>query len=169
MRSLVPAKGATRGMLLALLLAGLVGWIPAQALMVEVPLRDSIKRSDTIIRARTLDQHCAWTADGHWIITLVRVKVLETLAGETPPEEVTLRVLGGSLDGVGLVVSDMPAFQQEEESVLFLQKTPDAPFYVVTDNAQGKNTLTDGRVVERGLASHDFLSQVRALARDLKR
>ena len=143
--------------------------IPATAAMVQVPLERSIQGSDLVIRGRTLDQHCEWTADGHWIVTVVRIQVLETLGGSAPGDELVVRVLGGVLDGIGLSVSDMPAFRADEETVLFLKRSNDGKTFLVTDNFQGKNTLLGGRVVERDLARTDFLTQVRALARDLPR
>jgi hypothetical protein len=63
----------------------------------------------------------------------------------------------------------MPAFQSDEESVLFLKRSADGQTFLVTDNFQGKNTLLDDRVVERDVPRTDFLTQVRAIARDLHR
>jgi hypothetical protein len=170
MRSPITVHSAAGRILILLAVTWMVTWVtPAVAAMIQVPLERSIQSSDLVVRGRTLDQHCEWTADGRWIVTLVRIQVLETLGGSAPGDELVVRVLGGVLDGIGLSVSDMPAFQSDEESVLFLKRSIDGQTFVVTDNFQGKNTLLDDRVVERDVPRIDFLTQVRAIARDLHR
>jgi hypothetical protein len=170
MRSLTTARRATRRILLSLAVAWTAaGLSPATAAMIQVPLERSIQSSDLVIHGRTLDQHCEWTADGRWIVTLVRIQVLETLGGSAPGDKLVVRVLGGVLDGIGLSVSDLPAFRVDEETVLFLKRSSDGRTFLVTDNFQGKNTLLDGRVVERDLPQSVFLTLVRALAHDLPR
>jgi hypothetical protein len=157
------------GKALLLALAWAAVWAaPAPAVMLPVPLESSIERSDLVVRGRTIDQHCEWTADGRWIVTLVRFQVLETLQGEIPGPEVVVRVLGGVVDGIGLAVSDMPRFEPGEESILCLKQAGDGRSYLVTDNFQGKNTLEDGRIVERDLPAVEFLTTVRAIVRDRK-
>ena len=170
MRFLSTVRNRVGGSCLSLALTLTAAWItPAAALMVRVTPEDSIQRSDLVIRGRALDQHCEWTADGDWIVTLVRIRVLETLGGQAPGDELVVRVLGGVLDGIGLSVSDMPTFAPDDESVLFLKKSDDGLVFTVIDNFQGKNTLVDGRVVERDLPESDFLNLVRAIARDRMR
>ncbi len=170
MRLSVTGRGAAGELLALMLLAGAgVLAVPATAAMAPVPLGQSIQRSDLVIRGRTLDQHCEWSSDGRWIVTYVRIQVLETLGGTEPNDEVIVRVLGGALEGRGLVVSEMPVFQADEEAVLFLKRARDGSSFLVTDNFQGKNTLLGDRVVERDLSRDDFLTQVRDLARDLPR
>jgi hypothetical protein len=164
------AKRATLATIATLAALAAIAWgLPAMAAMVQVPLEDSIERSDLVIRGRVLDQRCAWSDDGRWIVTLVRVQVVETLAGEPQGAEVTVRVPGGVVDGIGLGVSDMPSFAPDEESILFLQASPGGQTYAVTDHFQGKNTLVDGRVVERDLPDDEFLGQVRAIVREQRR
>jgi hypothetical protein len=170
MRSLITVCSTAGRILIFLSVTWMATWNqPANAAMIQVPLATSIHNSDLVIRGRAVDQHCEWTADGRWIVTVVRIRVLDTLGGTAPGDEVVVRVLGGALDGIGLSVSDMPVFQPDEEAVLFLKRSNDGNSFLVTDNFQGKNTLLDGRVVERDLPQADFLNTVRAFARDLPR
>jgi hypothetical protein len=140
--------------------------LPATAAMIRVPIEDSVRASDIVVRARTMDQRCEWSGDGRWIYTFVRAQILETMGGHPDGEDIVVRVLGGAMDGIGLRVSDMPLFEIGEESVLFLKRSSDGSFYTVVDNFQGKNTLWEGKVVERELSESDFVNQVRACARE---
>lgn len=166
MRSRITLRNGAGRIFLSLALAwAAAGVAPAAALMLKVPLEESVRNSELVIRGRTLDQRCEWTEDGRWIMTVVRVQVLETLGGRVPGAELDVRVPGGELDGLGMRVSDMPRFENGEESVLLLHGCElDGRTFVVTDNFQGKNTLREGRVLERDLPESEFVNQVRALA-----
>jgi hypothetical protein len=139
---------------------------PATAAMVRVPVEESVGNSDLVIRGRAADQWCEWSEDGRWIVTMIRVEVLETYGGHTNGDEVLVRVPGGAIDGVGLRVSDQPSFETGEEAVLFLRLPDGGATYSVVDAFQGKNTLREGRVVERDVPEGEFIHLVRALARE---
>ncbi|MEJ6601509.1 MAG: hypothetical protein QNL51_02940 [Opitutaceae bacterium] len=52
--------------------------------------------------------------------TEIVLNVLETIRGETGPSEVTIRHLGGRIEGLAMEVGAMPKFEVGKEMVLFL-------------------------------------------------
>ncbi len=83
--------------------------------------------------------------NGVKIVTLVELEVIEVVAG-TPPEKVTLELLGGKVGDEELRVVGMPQFEVGDEDILFVSKNGRAvaPLYA----------MGHGRyVVERDAAS----------------
>ena len=115
-------------------------------------LRDA---SSDIIVGRVMSYESAW--DGNLIYTYYNVKVLDKVKG-TPPEFVTVRVPGGEVDDVMLVVSDTPALESGEDAFLFLKRNNGASD--VTGWFQGKYAVKNGKVEDTGLTVPEFKDAV---------
>jgi hypothetical protein len=94
------------------------------------------------------------------IVSHALVEVRETLKGAHQPS-VRIAVEGGSLGGLSLEVSDMPALAEGDEAVLFLEATTQgdaAPF----DRGHGVMKLDEqGRVRGRGIGLDAVREHVR--------
>jgi len=73
------------------------------------------------------------------IYTYVTIAVMRSLKGKSAPE-VTLRYLGGEVDGKGLWVEDTPEFKLGEKVKVYLEGKD---IYTVVGSYQGKYTLTE--------------------------
>jgi hypothetical protein len=77
-------------------------------------------RSDAVVRARVLAQACVRSQKSGRILTVSRLAVLESYKG-APPPVVELEQMGGTLDGMTLVVPGDARLAPDEEVVLFLR------------------------------------------------
>jgi len=128
---------------LALLLAS-----PAYALMLDVPLPQNAEESDAVVRGAVVARTSHWAESGpRIIVTDVTVKVSETWKGTLAAgQEVSFRVNGGEVDGMGMRQEHQPVFLDDEDVVLFLKATPSARWSVNYDE-QGKFAVRDDHVV----------------------
>jgi len=82
-----------------------------------------------IVRARCISNRANWDAGEIW--TSTSFEILETWKG-TPPEHITVRLLGGTVGQLTSTVSGVPRFLPGEEVVLFLESTPQGDFSIVS-------------------------------------
>jgi len=96
------------------------------------------RASDAVVRVRVEGVSARWSVDKRRILTDVRVRVLERIAGECGE---TLQVVqpGGVVGDVGQKVDGVPGFTQGEEAVLFLERL--GTVYGLVGLAQGKWTV----------------------------
>lgn len=121
MRPSIPFMKTTRSLLLAL--CSLLAVCLAQATTVIPPTFDQlVAEADTIFQGTVTDVKSEWTGEGgqRHIISYVTVKVEDTLKGN-PGDTYTLRMLGGTVDGETMEVSDSPKFQIGDRDILFVQ------------------------------------------------
>jgi|SRR5215472_13116873 len=109
-----------RAAVLALGVVACLAPLEARAMtLAAMDLGDMTRTSTLVVRARCVDRQVTRRASGR-IETLARFEVLESAKGDSP-ELVTVRQLGGKVDGFDLVVPGAPQSQAGDEAVLFLE------------------------------------------------
>jgi hypothetical protein len=89
--------------------------------------------------------------------------VEQTIKGETGGE-VVIRVVGGEVGGLVLMVTDTPSFQSGERVVVFLDKGEG--IFTVVGGFQGKLTIDKNNRVSGDKPLTEFIDQIKdALAR----
>lgn len=128
---------------LALLLA-----TPLHAYMLDIPLAQNAAECDAVVRGTVISRTSHWAEAGpRIIVTDIKVKVAETWKGQVAAgAEVSFRVNGGEVDGMGMRQEHQAVFAADEDVVLFLRTTPNARWSVSYDE-QGKFAVRDERVV----------------------
>ncbi len=81
-------------------------------------------QSESIVRAVVLDQVSAWNREGSMIFTDVTLAVKQALRG-SPPERITIRVPGGTVDGFTTVMLGSARFETGTEVVVFTGRWKD--------------------------------------------
>lgn len=115
------ARASCAASVWALLLALLLGaQLPARALtLAAMPLEDMTRIATVVVRARCLDRQTTRSAGGR-IESLARFEVTEEAKG-AGERVVTVRQLGGRLDGAEVVVPGAPLSEPGDEALLFLE------------------------------------------------
>lgn len=143
-----------------LLCAGLSAGAHASVL-VPLDTRALVDRAERIVVGVVEGQTARWLDESRTtIVTDVRVRVQRAMLGAQPGEVITVRRLGGSVDGVGMRVHGEASFSQGEEVLLFTERRGASSFAV--GMAQGKLhvAVEDGRrVVRPDLAGAELLGQ----------
>jgi len=93
------------------------------------------RAADVVVRARVEGVSARWSSDRRRILTDVRLRVLERVAGECG-DELRLVQPGGVVGDVGQKVDGVPGFTAGEEAVLFLERR--GPVYALVGLSQGK-------------------------------
>jgi hypothetical protein len=83
-------------------------------------LDDLVQKSGRIVIAKCISRESRWNDRGTLILTTARFVVSEPLKGSADGF-VNVVTVGGTLDGITQTVSGMPAFEPEEEALLFLE------------------------------------------------
>lgn len=115
---------AWRESVTALLLAGvgvplLVSGVEATTVK-QLSLEQMARGSHRIMLGRCVSQETYWNKNRTRILTATRFAVTEDLKGEFR-ETATVVTVGGTMDGLTLVVSGTPSFREQEEVLLFLE------------------------------------------------
>jgi hypothetical protein len=103
--------------------AVLVGFTAARATTVIPPNFDQlVGEAELIFQGTCTDVKSQWIGEGaeHRIVTYVTFKVEDTLKG-TPGDTYTIRMLGGTVDGTTMEVSDAPKFKTGDRDILFVE------------------------------------------------
>lgn len=142
----------------------LVAWaIPAGAMMIKVPLGDLTRQADSVLHGRVAATSAAWTADKRTIETEVTITVDAAWKGAAPADRtLKLRVPGGEVGEVGVMVEHAPLFATGEDVVVFLEASPEGGLRVSADE-QGKYTIVGDWIIgyeQRPLKLSDFRSEV---------
>lgn len=148
-----------------LLLFGFGRSLPlGDAAMIQIPLEDLARKADTIVVGTVTRQESAWDSHHTAIYTDITVTAERVIVG-APGAEVTFRIAGGIVGGMGMSTSNDPVFQDGERVIVFLDTTA-MPGSVV-GMQQGKFTVRDNTVTSAGqtVALEDFLDAIRAAAR----
>jgi hypothetical protein len=85
--------------------------------------------ADRVVVARVFDVRATWETNIHGdqlIVSHLKLHVEETLKG-APEKTVEVDVLGGTLDGLTLEVSDEPRLKRGDRAVFFLPQERDHP------------------------------------------
>src|SRR6266403_4235675 len=81
-----------------------------------------VSRAEVIFQGTVTDVRSQWTGEGaqHRIESYVTFKVEDAMKG-APGESYTLRMLGGTVDGETMEVSDSPKFKVGDRDILFVE------------------------------------------------
>ena len=135
-------KNAGLALLLALLFPPLAGATSAIRLTPE----ELAKRANRVGEGEVVSVESEWSADGKRIISRVRLRMEANWKGEG--EEVEIVVPGGTVGELTQIVQGMPAFEEGEKVVVFLEKPAPQPGFRVVGLAQGKFRVAE--VPEQG-------------------
>src|SRR2546428_9292987 len=81
-----------------------------------------VSRADVIFQGSVTDVRSQWIGEGaqRHIVTYVSFKVEEAIKG-TPGSSYTIRMLGGTVDGQTMEVTDSPKFKLGDRDILFVE------------------------------------------------
>lgn len=153
---------------LALLLATAC---PLHAQQQELNTERLTRQAEMIIVGSVTEVTSSWTADRSRIVSLVTIRVEESLKGSPAGATVTLTVPGGEVDGVGELYTHAPQFRADEQVVVFGRRDAQGALRVAGGD-QGKVTILrderSGRLITgAGEAFEAFTTRVRrAVAAD---
>ena len=95
----------------------------AKATSVIPPTFDElVDQAEVIFEGNVTDVRSQWVGEGaqRHIVSYVSFKVEEAVKG-TPGQSYTIRMLGGTVDGESMVISDAPRFQVGDRDIIFVQ------------------------------------------------
>lgn len=114
-------------------------------IVVRMTVSQMVNRAQLVVEGTITETRARWDENHRYIITEAQVKISRTLKGKAGTSTITVRTLGGEVDGLGLYVAGAPKFKVGEEALLFLERHPVKDWRVV-GLSQGKFTLiTDKR------------------------
>jgi len=93
-----------------------------QADSVKGNLKELTDAADSILVGTVTERSSYWNDEHTRIYTSVVFSVEDRIKGEAGPDNVTITVPGGEVEGLGELVSEMPSFAQGEKAVVFLKK-----------------------------------------------
>ncbi|MGH9682352.1 MAG: hypothetical protein ACRD4S_01910 [Candidatus Acidiferrales bacterium] len=102
--------------------------VSATSLM-QLSIAEMTKASPVIVRAKCIANATAW--DGGEIWTFTSFAVEEAWKG-SPPEQISVRLLGGRIGELTSTVSEVPRFRAGEDVVLFLEPASGGDYSVVS-------------------------------------
>ena len=105
-------------------LATLLSPAPAGAtIIVKLKLPDLVQRAQAVFVGQAVKTDMHWTADRKHIVTDTTFNVRQPLRGGTRAGgRITIRTLGGVVDGIGMRVSGSPVFRKGDEVLLFTEQ-----------------------------------------------
>ncbi len=117
----------------------------ANATLVQAfSLEDLSTFASKVVRARVATIESGW--EGSLVFTNVKINIEECFKGPCEEQELTIRVLGGTVGDLVMDVQDVTRYSIDEEVMLFLE--PVGRRWRTTGMAQGKFRIVDS---ERGL------------------
>jgi len=159
--------------------------------VIEPTFDELVAQAEVIFQGVATDVTSQWVGEGaqRHIVTYVTFKVEETLKGN-PGQSYTIRMLGGTVDGETMGVSDAPKFKIGDKDILFVQnngsqfiplvgimhgrfhvKRDQAGQEIVTNNEEepvknvarlGRAEETEPSVSEANLTAADFKAAVKS-------
>jgi hypothetical protein len=131
-----------------------VGLHAARGTTVIPPTFDElVSRAEVIFQGTVTDVRSQWTGEGaqHRIESYVTFRVEDAMKG-APGESYTLRMLGGTVDGETMEVSDSPKFKIGDRDVIFVENNGSqfiplvgimhGRFHVDKDKETGREMIT---------------------------
>lgn len=103
----------------------------AATTVVSVSDVDLVNRATDIVVARVLTINSGWQPAARQVFTDVTIAIDEVLVGDLPNRRLTVRLPGGRLGALDVLVEGTPTFERGERVVLFLRLGTDGRFRVV--------------------------------------
>lgn len=91
---------------------------------VEMSRAELVAQSDLVVRATVVGVTSRWNEDQSQIISLTTLRVTEVVKGDVTETQLTLRQLGGEVDGLVSRIAGNPVFTQGQDAVFFLRRGP---------------------------------------------
>jgi len=132
--------------------------------MLALDLETIVRQADTIVLGTVTRQESAWDARHTAIHTDVTVAVERAIVG-APGDEVTFRIAGGVVGGMGMRTSNDPVFRDGERVIVCLD-TASVPVRLV-GMQQGAFFVRDNTVTSAGetVRLEDFMASIRTVVR----
>lgn len=159
--------------------SGLFSGSRALALVVQKDVEQLTHEADLILIGKVKSMRSQWNSERTLIYTYVTVSISEYVKkrsqvhwwDESMEKEVVVRILGGEVDSLRLMVSGTPEFGEGEEVFLFLRRRMDGePFLKVAGLFQGKYTVENGtaknKVLGLEIPIEQFTSHVREMVNE---
>jgi len=128
---------------------------------IDPVLKERIDNSDLIVIGKVIEAK-AVREDG-LIFTIVTFSVEKTLKGDPQSDRIKIRVLGGSVGNIGLLITEPVAkFDLNERALTFLRVVKKRPeYYRVFDEEEGKYTITTDGIIQRtGVPLEEMVNQL---------
>jgi hypothetical protein len=109
----------------------------------RLTLEDLVKRAHHIVSGKVRQSKTYWSSNGKLILTDYTIEVAESIKGQSSGL-IQITTIGGKMGTIELHVSGMPAFQKDENVVLFTE--PSGPYEVVLGLEQGKFRVENGQI-----------------------
>jgi len=129
----------------------------SSSLVMKMTTRDLTENASQILIGKVVDLSSRWNAEGLMIFTYVTISAKEYIKGASDQKTVTIEVPGGEVGDLALWVSDTPEFKKGETVLLFLRPE----FFQIVGWYQGKCTIKEGLIVEKGVSVKEFVSDIR--------
>lgn len=100
-------------------------------------MNQMIREAGSIVRARVQDQRTLWGPKRQMVYTETTLQVQEALKGKVG-DTITIRQVGGTLDGLTTRIPGSASYTQGEQVVLFLERRLDQGKYAVMGFRAGK-------------------------------
>jgi hypothetical protein len=122
-------------LLFAVKLAMLRGGMSATAsatTLERMSIAKMTEHAQLVVRARCVANTVAWDGGEIWTFTSFEIEDSWKGAPTGAAQQVTVRLLGGTVGNLTSTVSGVPRFRAGEEVILFLQPTPRGDFSIVS-------------------------------------
>jgi hypothetical protein len=113
---------------------------PAAATIVRpLTVEQMSQVAKVVVHGRVVDRSAAWNEARNRIYTVTRVEVLDSVKGPAKVgEQITIRQIGGTVDGITQSVVGDAKMRAQEEVFLFLDRDEAQPLHYMIGMAQGK-------------------------------
>jgi hypothetical protein len=125
-----------------------------------------VQRAELIIRGKVISTESQWKEDsrGRHIYTSVTVKILDKIKGNIKDDAFAFEIVGGTVDDIREVVSDTPAFEIDEDAIVFLAGQP----LTIKQGINSKIPIYNGRVYRNDseITADNFIQAIKILEQD---
>ena len=99
-----------------------LGFVANATTVIPPSFDDLVRRAQVIFEGEVTSLHSQWIGEGaeHRIVTYVTFKVDDALKGD-PGANYSIRMLGGTVDGRTMEVTDAPKFRVGDHDLLFVE------------------------------------------------
>jgi hypothetical protein len=111
------------------------------------------ENADVILLGKVTQKVSSWNASKTRIYSITTVQVEEFLKGSNGQNNVEITSPGGEVGEVGELYTHMPAFDQDEQVLVFLKKEAQNNKYKVLNGTDGKITVLEDAATQEKITS----------------
>jgi hypothetical protein len=115
---------------------------------IDVPFDEIARQSSLVVRGSVVNTWSAWDPAGEVIYTYATIRVQRYFGEATGPDVLTVREVGGTVDGYTMEAIGFPMIRQNEDVVMFLAPWDDGIDYRIHAFNQGKYLVRNRGGVE---------------------